>query len=145
MGARGKKRVRANGQIASGKQPPLPRPAGVPPVKAHQVQEGLEALRTAMTEKGASEASSPEWQAAYRMAQERLQARYPRKLADAILWRATFFDLLIGWSDFQELHRDDGELPTADMLEIAATIPSYGDDTSFDIDLFEEWLADRSG
>jgi hypothetical protein len=145
VGARGKKRVRANGQIASGKQRALPPPLAVPRVQADQMREGLEVLRAAMAEKQVSETSGPEWQAAYETAQERLQGRYPRMLADAILWRATFLDALIGGSAFQKLHHNDGELPTADMLEVAATIPSYGDDTSFDIDDFEEWLVNRSG
>lgn len=145
MGARGKKRVRANGQIASGKQRPLPQPSTVPTVEADQVQDGLEVLRAAVTERNTAETSGPEWQAAYRIAQERLHSRYQRMLADAILWRATFLHALIGWSDFQELHREDGELPTANMLEVAANIPSSGSDTSFNIDLFEEWLANRSG
>lgn len=145
MGARGKKRVRANGQIASGKQRPLPQPLVVPPVAANQVQEGLEALRAAVREKGEPEASSPEWHAAYEIAQERLHGRHPRMLADAILWRATFLDLLIGRRAFQELHREDGELPTGGMLEVTATIYTDGSDTSFDIDLFEEQLAACSG
>lgn len=145
MGARGKKRMRANGQIASGKQQPLPRAPVVPPVEAVQVQEGLELLRQAVAEKGAPEASSAEWQAAYEMAQDRLHARYPRMQADAILWRATFLDALIGWSGFKELHREDGELPTPDMLEVAATIPTRGSDESFDMELFEKRLVERSG
>ena len=144
MGARGKKRVRANGQIASGKQKPLPRPGSVPPVKAHQVREGLDVLRTAVAEQGVSERSGPEWQKSYEIAQQRLHARHPRMLADRILWRATFLHALNEWSEFQERHRDDGELPTADMLEVAATIPTYGEDTSFDLYLFEERLAERS-
>src|SRR3546814_9046890 len=60
--------------------------------------------------------------------------------ADAILWRTTFLDLLLGWEEFRARHQNDGELPTASMLKVAATIPTYGDDTSFDIDLFEEEL-----
>ena len=144
MGARGKKRVRANGQTASGKQKPLPRVGSVPPVKPEQVREGLDVLRTAVAEQGVSERSGPEWQKAYEIAQQRLHARHPRMLADRILWRATFLHALIEWSEFQELHRDDGELPTPDMLEVAAAIPTYGDDTSFDFHLFEERLAERS-
>ena len=143
MGSRGKKRVRANGQIASGKQRPLPPPLAVPPVEADQVREGLEVLRAAMAEKDVSETSGPGWQAAYEIGQERLYGRHPRLLADAILWRATFLDSLIGWSAFQKLHHEDGQLPTADMLEVAATIPSYGDDTCFDLEDFEERLVNR--
>lgn len=145
MGARGKKRVRANGQIASGKQKPSPRPGSVPPVEPEQVREGLVVLRTAAAEQGVSERSGPEWQQTYELAQQRLHARHPHMLADRILWRATFLHALTEWSEFQELHRDDGELPTAGMLEVAATIPTYGDDTSFDLYSFEESLADRSG
>lgn len=52
MGARGKKRVRANDQIASGKQKPLPRPGLVPPAEPEQVLEGLDVLRTALAEHG---------------------------------------------------------------------------------------------
>ncbi len=144
MGARGKKRVRANGQIASGKQRASPHPRAVPSVEGDQVQEALETLRAALSEQGSPQVSSPEWQAAYRTAQERLHTRHPRMLANAILWRATFLDSLIGWSDFQKLHQGD-ELPTAHMLEVAATIPTYGDETSFDIELFEEHLAGLSG
>jgi len=114
----------------------------VPSVDAEQVQEGLTALRAAMTEIGISEVSGPEWEAAYRLAQERLHARYPQMVADAILWRATFLDALVSESDFQQRHSHDGELPTAAMLEVAATIPTYGADTSFDIDWFEESLVD---
>jgi hypothetical protein len=144
VGARGKKRIRANGQIASGRQQPMPRPHSVPAVEADQVRDGLGILRAAVAEKGASDVSSPGCQAAYRVAQERLHARHGRLLGDAILWRATFLDSLVGWSKFQELHRHDGELPTADMLDVAATIATYGEDTSFDIDVFEEHLSHRS-
>lgn len=145
MGARGKKRVRANGQVASGKQRPMPVSRSVPCVEADQVREGLGLLRDAITEKGVVVVSGPEWQAAYELAQERLHARYPRMVGDAILWRATFLHALIGWREFQEFHRDDGELPTAAMIDVAATIPTYGDETSFDLELFEAYLADRSG
>ncbi|MEA3016997.1 MAG: hypothetical protein QOI38_1719 [Sphingomonadales bacterium] len=144
MGARGKKRVRANGQIASGKQPPLPRPLKVPSVKPEQVQEALDVLRGTIAETRVSARSGPEWDATYRAAQGQLHARHPRMLADAILWRATFLHALIDWAPFKELHRGDGELPTADMLEVAATIPTYGDEESFDMEDFEELLAHAS-
>lgn len=144
MGARGKKRVRANGQIASGRQKSLPRPGSVPAVEPLQVREGLDVLRAAVAERGVAERSGPDWQEAYEIAQQRLNARHPRMLADRILWRATFLHALTEWSEFQDLHRDDGELPTPDMLEVAATIPTYGDDTSFDLYSFEESLAERS-
>lgn len=65
-------------------------------------------------------------------------------LADRMLWRATFLHVLIEWSEFQELHREEGELPTPDMLEVAAVIPTYGDDPSFDLYMFEERLTERS-
>ena len=141
MGARGKKRVRANGQVASGKLRPLQRPGAVPPVEVDQLREGFEALRLAVAQSGEPETSSPEWVAAYRVAQERLHAIHSHMLADAILWRATFLDSLIAWDEFQEDHAGEGELPTPAMLSIAATIPTYGDDTSFDFDLFERRLA----
>lgn len=140
MGARGKKRVRANGQVASGKQRPMARPGAVPPVEVDQLREGLETLRLAVAEHGEPDTSSPEWEAAYRTAQERLHARHPHMLADAMLWRATFLDSLIGWDEFQGEHEADGELPTPAMLVVAASIPTYGDDTSFDFDLFERRL-----
>lgn len=143
MGARGKKRVRANGQIASGKQQPFRPPPAVPSVKADQVQEGLAELRAAVAKEGATDPSSFEWQTAYEAAQDRLQARHPRMLADAILWRATLLSALIDWEEFRERHRDDGELPTAGMLQIAATIPSHGGDTSFDTEMFEKALSNH--
>lgn len=144
MGARGKKRVRANGQIASGKQKPLPRPGSIPPVEPEQVRQGLDVLRTAVAELGISDRSGPEWQRAYESAQQRLHADHPRMLADRILWRSTFLHALIEWSEFKELHSEYGDHPTPDMLEVAAAIPTYGDDTSFDWYLFEERLAERS-
>jgi hypothetical protein len=134
----------ARGKIASGKQKPLPRSSSVPPVEPEQVREGLDVLRTALAEQGVSDRSGPEWQKTYELAQHRLHARHPRMLADRILWRATFLHALTEWSEFQELHRDDGDLPTPDMLEVAAAIPTYGDDTSFDLYMFEERLAERS-
>src|SRR3546814_2570581 len=88
--------------------------------------------------------SAAGWQADYQLAQNRLRASYPIMTADAILWRTTFLDLLLGWEEFRARHQNDGELPTASMLKVAATIPTYGDDTSFDIDLFEEELENRS-
>lgn len=97
-----------------------------------------------MTENGVGAVSGPEWPAAYEMAQERLHTRNPHMVGDAILWRATFLHALIGWSEFQELHRDDGELPTADMMDVAATIPTCSDEDTFELELFEEHLAGRS-
>lgn len=144
MGARGKKRIRANGEIASGKQRSLPRPMAVPSVHPDQVQEALNVIQTTITETGVLERSGPDWNATYRAAQGQMHARHPRMLADAILWRATFLHALIEWAPFKELHRGDGELPTADMLEVAATIPTYGDDESFDMDDFEELLSARA-
>ena len=89
--------------------------------------------------------STSEWQTAYENAQEHLRSRHPRMLADAILWRATFLEALLGWGDFQARYAGHGELPTDKMLEVAATIPTFGDETSFDRESFEEHLADLAG
>lgn len=138
MGARGKKRVRANGQVASGKQT-LSRPGAVPKVEAAQVLDGLETLRSALARHGDPK-SGPEWNAAYVEAQEDLRDRHTMMLGDRILWRATFLNSLLSWDEFQDLHADDGQLPTPAMLHVAATIPTYGDDTAFDSSLFERRL-----
>lgn len=145
MGARGKKRVRANGEVASGKQRVTRAPRSVPIVAPEEVREGLGLLNTALQNAGATDVDSPAGDAAYRTAQAALQARYPRMHADAILWRATHLHSLLGWDEFREAHCDDGALPTDTMIEVAATIETYGDERSFDIDYFEDLLGLESG
>lgn len=143
MGARGKKRVRANGQIASGKQERAPGiPIAVPEVESRQVSEGLEELSVALRRHGdPADRKGPKWNAAYVEAQKVLRDRYPAMLADRILWRATFLEALISSGNFQQRHSGSGDLPTPQMLHVAATITTYGFDTSFDIGLFEASLA----
>ena len=145
MGARGKKRVRANGEAASGKQRVTRAPQSVRIVAPEEVREGLGLLNTALQNTGATDVDSPARDAAYRPAQSALQARYPRMQADAILWRATHLHSLLGWDEFCEAHRDDGALPTDAMLEVAATIETYGDERLFDIDDVEDLLGLESG
>src|SRR3546814_14396225 len=113
-------------------------PSSVPAYEAEQLREGRQLLHATVSQNGKAAVSAAGWQADYQLAQNRLRARYPIMTSDAILWRNTFLDLLLGWEEFQARHQNDGELPTASMLKVAATIPTYGDDTSFDIDLFEE-------
>ena len=145
MGSRGKKRVRANGQVASGKQVAQPRSIFVPPVGSEQVKAGLDALDAALSAAGRPEPDSEPWKAAYRSVQDRVQAEHGVEMGDAILWRTTFLDALLGWNEFAVMHAAAGDLPTAAMLEVAALIPTHGAETSFDLDLFEEMLAEQKG
>lgn len=143
MGSRGKKRVRANGEVASSRLPKKPTvPPSVPAVTADEVQGGVIFLRRTFELAGKPQAGTSFWNEAYGVAQSGLRRIHGRLLGDAVLWRATFLDALLGWDEFQERHRDEGELPTPEMLEVAAIIATRGDDTSFDNELFEELLAE---
>lgn len=143
MGARGKRRKRANGEVASGKQRRVPGPVIVPEIDPDQLEHGLGLLQSAVRRAGEPDPATAAWRAAYRDAQATLHAELNPTLADAVLWRATLLDGLLGWDAFRENHADLGELPTPAMLEVAAAIPTHGAETSFDVELFEDMLDER--
>lgn len=143
MGARGKKRIRANGEVALGRVRAVPRPIFVPVVDPQALAEGLATLRTAVEAAGGPDPVSPAWELAYRDAQARLNARHERPVADAVLWRATFLDALLGWDEFRQRYGGSCDAPSPAMIEVAAIVPTHGAETSFDVDLFEGMLDER--
>ena len=139
MGARGKKRVRANGQVASCKLTSLPRPDFVPPVRSEDIHAGLETLRASLAAAGNPSPDAPAWQNGYRAAAAELGSKFG-PAGEAVIWRTTFLDALLGWDAFTQRHEAAGDLPSKAMLHVAGTIPTHGAETSFDLELFEEML-----
>jgi len=142
MGARGKKRVRANGQVATGKLAPRPQLHFVPPIDPELIRSGLEVFRRVFREAGNPDPDGDAWDATYRSAQARFHEEFGHEIGDAILWRVTFLAAFLNWDEFQRRHELRDDLPTAQMLQVAGTIATHGAELSFDLALFENMLAD---
>lgn len=140
MGARGKKRRRADGSIASGKLPQPVGPLMVPHVSPTDLAAGLSLLTDSIKAAGDPLNGSAEWEAAYQSVQAILRREHGKWGGDAIIWRATLLHALLESDDFLEANWEDGELPTLAMLEVAATIYTDGSDTCFDREEFEAMI-----
>lgn len=131
MGARGKKRRRADGSTAFGKTKRLGPPA-IPEVDPAEIGRALTDFRTGVAEIGD--------EAAYLKVQASLNDRLGRDVGDAVMWRAAMLSDLLEWPDFAAKYCNEGHLPSQRMLEAAAIIPSFGDEKRFDWEEFEAMM-----